>query len=283
MKKTIIFPILLIGLYCFIFSSCQPDKKAGKLFIIGGGEKPAAMIDKMIQLSGIDKEGYGIVLPMSSIQPDTAILDSRTDFMSRGCNHVYGINYKKGEPISQSRIDSIRNARLIFISGGDQSRFMDAIAGTPIQAAIHEAFENGSVISGTSAGAAVMSRKMITGNELKYPDNNESFKTMEAGNIEVKEGLGMLETVIIDQHFIKRKRLNRLISVCMENPENICAGIDESTALLVEGNTATVYGLNQVIVLRHRSAKTKVENGLLGARNIQLDVLLPGESFRINK
>ena len=44
----------------------------------------------------------------------------------------------------------------------------------------------------------------------------------------------MLEKVIIDQHFIKRKRLNRLVSVCIENPENICVGIDESTAILVE-------------------------------------------------
>jgi cyanophycinase len=172
---------------------------------------------------------------------------------------------------------------LIFISGGDQARFMDAIAGTPIQKTIHEAFENGSLIAGTSAGAAVMSHKMITGNELKHPGDSATFITMEDKNVEIREGLGMLETVIIDQHFIKRKRLNRLVSVCIENPENICAGIDESTALLVEGNTATVYGLNQVVVLHPRSREVKVENGLLGVRDIQLDVLLPGESFSINK
>jgi cyanophycinase len=161
---------------------------------------------------------------------------------------------------------------------------MDAIAGTPIRETIHEAFENGCLISGTSAGAAVMSQKMITGNELKHPgDSIATFITMEDRNVEIREGLGMLETVIIDQHFIKRKRLNRLVSVCIENPDNICAGIDESTAILVDGNTATVYGLNQVVVLRQGSSQTKVENGLLGASDIRLDVLLPGESFRINK
>jgi cyanophycinase len=128
-----------------------------------------------------------------------------------------------------------------------------------------------------------MSKKMITGNELKYPDNTGSFKTMEAKNIEIVEGLGMLEAVIIDQHFIRRKRLNRLISVCMENPECVCVGIDESTAILVEQNTATVYGDNQVVVLRPGSSETKVENGLLGARGLKMDVFLPGESFRLNK
>jgi cyanophycinase len=281
-KKTTAFQVLLIVLSCLIISSCQPEKKEGKLFIIGGGPKPADMVDKMIHESGIDKGGYGVILPMASIQPDTEIIDTQNDFIKRGCTNVYGLSFKKGEPCPQSWIDSIRHARLIFISGGDQARFMDAIAGTPIRETIHEAFENGSLISGTSAGAAVMSRKMITGNERKHPGDSATFITMEDQNVEIIEGLGMLETVIIDQHFIKRKRLNRLVSVCIENPENICAGIDESTAILVEGNMATVYGLNQVVVLRQRSSKVKVENGLLGARNILLDILLPGESFRIN-
>jgi cyanophycinase len=218
---------------------------------------------------------------MASIQPDTEIIDTRNDYISRGCMNVYGVKIVKGQPVSQSCIDSIRNARLIFISGGDQSRFMDVIAGTPIQKTIHEAFENGSLICGTSAGAAVMSSKMITGNELKYPGDTGNFITIESQNIEVTEGLGMLKTVIIDQHFIKRKRLNRLVSVCIENPDNICAGIDESTAIFVDGNTATVIGLNQVVVLHNRSSETKVEKGLLGSRNLRMDVYLPGESFRI--
>jgi cyanophycinase len=282
MKKTIFLQGFLIAMSCFIISSCQPEKKEGKLFIIGGGTKPAAMVDKMIRESGIDKGGYGVILPMASIQPDTEILDTQNDFIKRGCTNVYGLSFKKGEAYPQSWIDSIRHARLIFISGGDQARFMDAIEGTPIRETIHEAFKNGSLIAGTSAGAAVMSRKMITGNELKHPGDSATFITMEDHNVEIREGLGMLETVIIDQHFIKRKRLNRLVSVCIENPENICAGIDESTALLVDGNTATVYGLNQVVVLHPGSSKTKAENGLLGVSNIRLDVLLPGESFRIN-
>jgi cyanophycinase len=243
---------------------------------------PPAMVDKIIEVSGISKGSYGIILPMASIEPDTAIIDTKSDFINQGCSNIYGLRYSKGQPVTQSFIDSIRNAGLIYISGGDQSRFMDIIAGTPVQKAIHEAFENGSLICGTSAGAAVMSKKMITGNELKYPGDSSNFNSIETNNIEIIEGLGMLKTVIIDQHFIKRKRLNRLISVCMENPENMCVGIDESTAILVNRNKATVYGLRQVIVLHHSGSATRIENGLLGARNLKLDVCLPGESFQIN-
>jgi cyanophycinase len=272
--------VLVIGC-CFFFSFCKHDTKEGKLFIIGGGQMPPAMIDKIIELSGIGNGGYGVILPMASVEPDTAIVYTRIDLVSRGPANIYGIKIIKGQPVTQACLDSIRNARLIFISGGDQARFMDAIAGTPVQKTIHEAFENGSLIAGTSAGAAVMSRKMITGNELKYPGDTGDFKTMEEKNIEVTVGLGMLRTVIIDQHFIKRKRLNRLISVCMENPENMCVGIDESTAILVEGNKATVYGISQVVVLHPASSAAKIEKGKLGVRNIKLDVYLPGESFRI--
>jgi cyanophycinase len=269
---------LLAGL-CLTIASCHHKMEKGKLFIIGG-VSTLDQVDKMIEVSGLDKGGYGVILPMASQIPDSAILEVSADFITKGCR-MYGLQFRKGEPCPQSRIDSMLNARIIYISGGDQSRFMDAIAGTPIQNAIHEFFNKGGLVCGSSAGAAVMSKKMVTGNELKHPDAEENFVTIEAGNIEVTEGLGMLENVIIDQHFIKRKRLNRQVSVCIENPENMCVGIDESTAILVDGNKATVYGNNQVVVLRNMSAEKKVHNGLLGASNLRLDIYLPGETFII--
>jgi len=122
---------------------------------------------------------------------------------------------------------------------------------------------------------------MITGNELKYPENDGGFYTMEAANVETIQGLGMLEKVIIDQHFIIRKRLNRSVCACIEHPELMVIGIDEPAGIFVKGNTATVLD-GQVVVLQNPS-ETKTKNGLLGARNIQLDVFLPGESFQILK
>jgi cyanophycinase len=271
---------LLLTVFCIICLACRNTPKEGKLFILGGGNIQSPVIDKIIEISGIGSSGYGVILPMSSSIPDSAILYTTEYFTSKGLHNVYGINYKKGNPCTQALIDTIRNAGMVFISGGDQSKFMEVIAGTAIKEAIHEAFNKGSLICGTSAGAALMSKKMITGNELKHPDSTSNFNTMEAKNIEIIEGLGMLEKVIIDQHFIIRKRLNRSVCACIENPNCMCVGIDEPASILVEGNKATVYGEGQVVVLLHPS-DVKVESGLLGAKNLRMDVYLPGESFYI--
>jgi cyanophycinase len=158
---------------------------------------------------------------------------------------------------------------------------MKIVGKGPIYKAIHDAYNNGSTIAGTSAGAAVMSKKMITGNNLKHPDYNGKFPTIEPENIEVTEGLGMVDKIIVDQHFIKRQRLNRLISVALENPDEVCVGIDESTAIVVTGNNFKVAGENQVVVLRNPKKSKKVQGKLLGGNGLLIDVLLPGETWQM--
>jgi cyanophycinase len=143
---------------------------AGKLVIIGGGAKPDIILNTMVDLAGITTNGYLFVLPMASSLPDSAIIWAKEDFAKIGLTRVTGYSFISGEPMPTEKLDSLRNAKLIFISGGDQSRFMDAVNGTPALEALKEAFANGAVIAGTSAGAAVMGRKMITGNQLRYPD-----------------------------------------------------------------------------------------------------------------
>jgi cyanophycinase len=274
--------IILASILLTLFS-CKSNKTEGKLFILGGGTIQSPVIDKIIEVSGIDKGGYGIILPMSSSIPDIAIVETSKYFTEKGLHNVFGINYKKGQPCTESILDSIKNARLVYISGGDQATFMDVVAGTGIKDAIHQSFNNGHLIAGTSAGASLMSKTMVTGNELKHSgDSTRIFSTMEAANVQTIEGLGMLEKVIIDQHFIIRKRLNRSVCMCIEHPGLMVIGIDEPAAILVDGNKATVYGESQVVVLQNPS-DVKVQSGLLGARKIRLDVYLPGESFEIRK
>lgn len=255
----------------------------GKLFIIGGGRRPASMIQSLIQLAGVDKAGYVVVLPMASELIDTASYYSSKQFKDLGVEKVYAMNFQSKEDMSTTRLDSLKNASLIYITGGDQNLFMKKVLNTPVYTAIHQAFTNGAVIVGTSAGAAMMGKKMISGNEFKHPEYTGDYRTIEANNIEIVEGLGLDTSVIIDQHFVKRMRMNRLISTCLENPMETCFGIDESTAILLDGNKVTVYGESQVIVLKHVSAETHIVNGLLGGEKIELNVYLPGDSFTIEK
>lgn len=275
------FAILIIGI-----SNCRSNSEKGvpkgKLVIIGGGKRPANLLDTIISLSHLRSGGYGVILPMSSSEPDSAYFYAREQFNNNGITNVYNLNFQRDSSVSRQKLDSLEKAAMIYIVGGDQNRFMAAVAGTPTYEAMHNAYENGSIIVGTSAGAAVMSKKMLTGVELKQGSKGD-YNTIESKNIEIAEGLGFVTKVIIDQHFIKRKRLNRLLSVAIENPGDLSIGIDESTAILIEGNKATVVGSGQVITLNLRKATCEQQSGLLAAKNIVLNIYLPGETFQLPK
>lgn len=259
----------------------DPSQPKGKLIIIGGGSRPDALVERIIEESTLRTGGYCVILPMSSAEPDSSVYYASQQFLKKGITNLYGFNFQKDQPVRASRLDSIRKANLIYITGGDQTRFMSIVTGTEIEAALHDAYRNGCVISGTSAGAAVMSKLMITGNELKHKKYASTFRTIEPDNIEIKPGLGLLPTAIIDQHFLIRSRHNRLITAVIEHPHMTCIGIDESTAILVNGNNVEVLGDSQVLVYRNPEKSKTVENDKLGTRNIRLDVYLPGEKFTI--
>jgi cyanophycinase len=284
MKK--LLQIIAVALSSLLLISCVGQKlekgelPLGKLYIIGGGKRPVEMVQQMIDLSGVEQGKYIVVLPMASTEPDTAAYWAQKQFKDLGVTNITAFNFVKDGLVPQSRIDSIINAGMVYISGGDQNLFMEIVRGTPIIDAIQKAYQGGAVIAGTSAGAAVQSRKMITGKQLLQPDML-GYKTIQPNNIETAEGLGLIETVIIDQHFIWRERLNRLIAVCIENPNQLAIGIDESTAILVEGDKATVYGISQVLVLNAQNASISISDSLLGANNVRMDLYLPGQSFSI--
>jgi len=283
--------------FLFLFVSCTEQQNkanqqetnehktvssAGGLFIIGGGKRPPALVKDLIKLSNVDRTGYIVILPMSSSVPDTSAFYAKKQFTEQGITNVTAFNFIEGESPKQAWLDSLEQAKLIYISGGDQNRFMKVVKETPIYKAIHQAHQNGATIAGTSAGAAVMSKKMITGDEYKHPEYTGEFRTIEANNIEIAEGMGFTDKIIVDQHFVWRMRMNRLISVVIENPEATAVGIDESTAIYYKNNQFTVYGKSQVIVIENQKKHKKAQNGLLGAKDMSLHVLLPGDTFSIN-
>lgn len=279
-----------LGLVFFsvFFVSCHttPEQSKhtadGTLYIIGGGKRPASMIKELVELARLDDaSSYGIVLPMASSEPDTSFYYLKKQFDEWGSFKLEMFNITDAFALHHSRLDSIENASMIYITGGDQNKFMDIVLNSPVHQAILAAYQKGALVAGTSAGAAVQSRKMITGNEHKYPEYTGIYRTIEAENIEIAEGLGLLETAIVDQHFIWRMRMNRLIAAAIENPDELLIGIDESTAIVVQGDSARVSGLSQVVVLHNKHALQYEQNGLLGSRNMSLSVYLPGQRFSL--
>lgn len=282
-----VFHLLLFfaGLGCVV--SCKKAEKQsisdikGKLFIIGGGKRPPDMLKTLASEANLTTDDYIVLMPIASEEPDSQFVSYTKQFTAIGFTNVKNFNFIKGATPRPGQLDSVKNAKLIFFTGGNQNQFMAVVKHTPIEAAIKEAYKNGAVIAGTSAGAAVMSEKMITGNELKHKDYSETFRSIESQNIEIDTGMGFITTAIIDQHFIKRSRYNRLISSAIEYPHLKMIGIDEATAILVKGDTATVVGNNQVIVIENPYSSTQEYNGLLGAKQMILEVYLPGEKFSI--
>lgn len=255
----------------------------GKLFIIGGGKISKALIEELVSTSNLKNEDFIVILPMASEEPDSASFYAKKGFVEAGINadKIKAFNLKKEEQ-SIYQIDSIKKASLVYITGGDQNLFMSQILRTPAYDALHSAYQNGATIAGTSAGAAVMSREMISGIEYKHSQYSGDFRTIESENFEIKEGLGLLPSAIIDQHFIYRMRMNRLLSVVLEHPAQKAIGINESTAIIVHGDSAVVAGESQVIILNNPNKNSvKTKNGFLGGKNILIDILLPGEKFKL--
>ena len=282
--------LFLISISVFFLASCNLfDDRAnekhtgirGSLFIIGGGSRPDNLVNRMIDEAGLRESGYVVILPMSSSVPDSAIVWASEQFLRNGIIQVTGFNFLPEQSPPLQWIDSLKNASLIYISGGDQNRFMAVTGENEIENAIWSAFKNGAMIAGTSAGAAVMSELMITGDELRYPDYTSTFRTIESENIKLGRGLGLINTAIIDQHFVWRSRHNRLLTAIIEHPDLMGIGIDESTAILVRGSKAEVVGNSQVMVFRNPKKSQKEKNTKLGARNLTIDIYLPGEKFPI--
>ena len=252
----------------------------GALFIIGGGSRPEAMVQRMIDESGIETEGYAIVLTMSGFDPDTSGFYGELQFRELGIENITSYDFGREDELSEESQVMLEEASLIYITGGSQSRFMNAVRNEPrIETSLRTAYENGALIAGTSAGAAVMSRIMITGDQVNYPEYTSTFYNLEKNNMVTAEGLGLIEGVIIDQHFVKRARNNRLLTAVIEFPDQTGIGIDESTAILIRNNRAEVVGVSQVLVYRNQSDYSTVFEGKLGARDISLNIYLPGESF----
>ena len=274
MKKYLFFLVFL----AFNFTFSQNSK--GKLFIIGGGSRPDFLVDRMIKEAGLKSGETVAIFPHASEEQDSSFYYAKQQFEKRNLKAL-DCAFKKDEKLSPSKLDSLKTAKLIYIGGGDQVRFMEIINSNPeVKNLLKSAYQNGKMIAGTSAGAAVMSEVMITGNQLKYKDYENTFDNIEIKNVETKKGLGFIKTAVIDQHFVVRSRYNRLLSLIIENPTYKGIGIDEGTAILVKNGSAEVVGRAQVIVFKNPKQSKKLNGDKLGAKGITLDIYLNGEKFK---
>jgi cyanophycinase len=281
-KSNSIFKFYFVIALALSFYSIQAQSPKGNLFIIGGGNRSDQLMTNLLSISKLEAKDYIVVLPMSSQEPDSAYIYFNDQLKKLTPNPIVMLNFDKETASNQKWIDSLQNAKLIFITGGDQSRFMDIIQNSPIKTAIHKAYENGSTIAGTSAGAAVMCEHMITGNQKLNPVYSGTFDNIKYNNLETTAGLGLIKNVIIDQHFLKRSRYNRLLSALVEFPSHIGIGIDEATAIIVRNDTIEITGESEVIVIKNPKGIQKSEkNNLISIESLEMSIYNSGQQFKI--
>jgi cyanophycinase len=137
----------------------------GFLFIIGGGDRPEYMMKKYVELASQFGSGKIVVFPMASSTPAEAGPELAAEFKNLGARAVEYYILTREQALKDDSARILDNVGGVYFSGGDQSRQMDVLRHTPIHRKLLDLYEKGCAIGGHSAGAAVMSEVMITGDE----------------------------------------------------------------------------------------------------------------------
>lgn len=262
----------------------RPPAPRGSLVIVGGGGRPAAVLDRFLELGGGRGKVRVAVIPLASEDAEESGRYSAAAFDSAGAKVVVVLD-RPEDARSPEVVRQLETATAVWFGGGDQLTLTAALAGTPALEVIKRRFREGAVIGGTSAGAAIMSDTMITGNQTPPGDSTgfygDEYPAISRDRIQIKPGFGFLPTAIVDQHFIRRERHNRLMSAVLEHPKLLGVGIDEATALEVQPNgTWRVLGRSAVVVYDARqSSITPAKSAVLGALELRVHVLPTGSVF----
>ena len=272
MKTLLTSLVASIAVVCSLAFQANPPEAhgpKGKLVVVGGGGTTPEIMERAFELAG-GKSARMLIVAQASSNPEAGE-ESKVFWMEKGATDVGVLDLTD----EAQALREVAKAAFIWMPGGDQSRLFDELAKTKIPAAIRKRYEEGAVVGGTSAGAAVMSQVMLVGGD------KADLKSVRAGGSQTAEGLGVWPAVIVDQHFVKRQRFTRLLACVLDHPELVGIGIDEKTAVVVSGSHCEVIGESSVLVIDARSAKRAPakDTELQSASDMKLSVFKSGDNF----
>ncbi len=255
------FLLLTITFACFSSAFGQQ-----RLLVIGGGERPPEAIKKFVEWSGGPKAKL-LIITWATSEPEASFTSFSKDLAAYT---PFAVEASPTAPLDAEKrakfVKQLNEATGVYFTGGDQNRIMDVLKDEELLKMLREKYSSGIPFGGTSAGAAVMSDPMMTG--------DADLKILDGSKVGVRKGLGLIPNVIFDQHFLVRQRHNRLLGLVMVHPNMLGIGIDEDTAVLVQDNRhLQVIGSTQVMFI-----DAKGRNGAM-----QVNFLRSGEWFDLKK
>ena len=216
----------------------------GTLIIIGGKEDKKK--DKKILQEVARRAGSGklIVATVATDVPDEVWQEYRKLFSDLGVRKIEHLDIRnRADALSDEALEALEGARVLFFTGGDQLKITSQLGDSMVYRWTHELLEKGGTVAGTSAGASVMSTTMLVSGPGDQSPNVEAA-------VHMAPGLGFFPDAVVDQHFAERGRIGRLIAAITQNPRQLGIGIDEDTAIIVQGNDFfEVIGQGSVYVL----------------------------------
>lgn len=253
----------------------------GYVIPIGGGEEKIdspEILERFVNLCG-GRDANIVVIPTASQLDDTGERYEEL-FRELGAGYTYSLPISiRTDAKNEDLLNHLEEATGIFITGGNQLRLSTILGGTPVAQAIRRQNARGTHIAGTSAGAAIISQHMIAG-------GNTGIVPTEDG-VSLAPGLGLNNTLVIDQHFNQRNRLARLLSAVSYNPFLIGLGLDEDTAAFInEDNVFEVVGSGAVTVIDpsdcdHTSMAEAGIGEAVTIINLKMHILASGSHYDI--
>jgi cyanophycinase len=232
------------------------------LVLIGGNEDKEKNLDilKHTVILTKKKDPYIELITTASNMPEESGLDYIKAFEKIGLKNVRIIDIRTRVQAGNTKyMERIKNADVIFFTGGDQLKITSILGGTPILEIIKmRYFKEKCIIAGTSAGASAMSETMIYEGEIS--------EALRKGKIQLTSGIGLVKNVVIDSHFIKRGRFSRLMSIVTTNPGNIGLGLGEDTGVVIrQGHLLESIGNGLTVIFDGQNIQyTNISNIQIG-------------------
>jgi len=275
----------------------------GKLIIIGGAvdkgsftelnfedqvENNLNFFEKGILKRIIDESKHGLnsrieIIPTASKIPETVGAEYARAFAFLGADNVHVLKISNREEVLGEHVEErVKNADVIFFTGGDQLRLTSIIGGTPIHDLLIKKYQEEEFIYvGTSAGAHSASKSMIY--------QGSSQEALLKGEVKITCGLGLIDHVIIDTHFVQRGRIGRLCQAVVSNPKTLGIGLGEDTGLLItNGNRMEALGSGLVMLVDGRHiTDTNITDVDLGEpisiKNLVVHVMSIGDNYLLDE
>jgi cyanophycinase len=226
----------------------------GRLLIIGGGEDRccgAGLLERFVALCG-GEQARIVLVTTATDQPDQVRAEYEQVFRKLGVAAITELRLRgRGDADSDATAAELSQATGVFLCGGDQSR-LRTLVGSRAGHVLRDRLRAGLVIAGTSAGATALGHAMILGG---------AGGEVSPGAVRTSPGLNLVPKALIDMHFGERGRLPRLLSAIALDPDHLGLGIDENTAILVEGTRFEVLGTGAVTVVDAEGATVVLPAG----------------------